>query len=86
MEKTLKFFNITQEQKRALLKALGYEILEDGFLYDKKNGKPYICPNSDEKVSFDSATIVPGSLLVIKGDPLSVSKYLSEFEEKQVKK
>jgi len=76
------FLKISNEEKEVLLEILGFEIKDDKFLYSKKTGAPHICPYTNEKVSYANATFVPGSLIVINGDPISLSTYLSVEELK----
>lgn len=79
MKEPVKFVHVDNDQKKRILELLGYEVTEKGFL--KKDKKDYFCPITKSKVHLETASILPGSILVINTNPLSISEYLSEYLE-----
>lgn len=78
----VKFENINIEQKTALMDILGYYVDEKGIIFDKKTKMQHICPITDESVSIDNASILPGSTIIINTTELSLSEYFTDFFEK----
>ncbi len=78
----VKFENINIEQKTALMDILGYYVDEKGIIFDKKTNMQHICPITDESVSIDNASILPGSTIIINTTELSLSEYFTDFFEK----
>ena len=78
----VKFENINIEQKTALMDILGYYVDEKGIIFDKKTKIQHICPITEESVSIDNASILPGSTIIINTTELSLSEYFTDFFEK----
>jgi hypothetical protein len=78
----VKFENINIEQKTALMDILGYYVDEKGIIFDKKTKMQHICPITEESVSIDNASILPGSTIIINTTELSLSEYFTDFFEK----
>ncbi|HJH29906.1 MAG TPA: hypothetical protein C5S51_09490 [Methanosarcinaceae archaeon] len=76
------FTNINIEQKTALMDILGYYVDENGIIFDKETNIQHICPITEETVSIDNASILPGSTIIINTTELSLSEYFKEFFEK----
>ena len=76
------FTDINIEQKTALMDILGYYVDEKGIIFDKKTKMQHICPITDESVSIDNASILPGSTIIINTTELSLSEYFTDFFEK----
>jgi hypothetical protein len=76
------FENINIEQKTALMDILGYYVDEKGIIFDKKTKMQHICPITEESVSIDNASILPGSTIIINTTELSLSEYFTDFFEK----
>ena len=78
------FTDINSEQKTALMDILGYYVDEKGIIFDKKTKMQHICPITEESVSIDNASILPGSTIIINTTELSLSEYFTDFFEKIV--
>ena len=78
------FTDINIEQKTALMDILGYYVDEKGIIFDKKTKMQHICPITDESVSIDNASILPGSTIIINTTELSLSEYFTDFFEKKL--
>ena len=76
------FTDINIEQKTALMDILGYSVDENGIIFDKETNKQHICPITDEPVSIDNASILPGSTIIINTTELSLSEYFTDYFEK----
>lgn len=76
------FVSISPSQKRILLKALGYDVDAQGYVvYDTRDRKRVVCKYTDSEVEFASASVLPGSTIVINTTPLSLSAYIEEYLE-----
>ena len=75
-----KFLSLSIESKKVLLKALGYEIDNEGFIINE-NKHRVICKYSGVEVSFINSSILPGSTIIINTSPYTLSKYLEEYLE-----
>lgn len=76
------FTDINIEQKTALMDILGYYVDENGIIFDKETKMQHICPITEEAVSIDNASILPGSTIIINTTELSLSEYFTDFFEK----
>lgn len=84
IKRDLKFVEVTEEDKRIFLDALGYEVNEEGLVLLKGTKEPYICPITKEEVRIENASIVPfNSIIVMNTDVLSISEYLSLLPRKK---
>lgn len=63
------------------LQKLGYEVNDNGFVYEKSNGKEVICKYSKEKVHINTAAILPGSVIIINATPETMAQYFLDIEE-----
>ena len=70
-----------EEQKKILLKALGYGINEHGFIIEENTKKIVWCRYTNKPVKFDQASILPGSTIIINTTPIALSSYIEEFLE-----
>lgn len=75
-----KFMSLSDLQKRILLKALGYDLDAEGFIIDENRSR-IICKYSRVEVPFESASILPGSTIIINTSPYTISKYIEEYLE-----
>ena len=80
-KKDITFLDIEDNEKKILLDCLGYSVKEDGYIINEKTGDYHNCPITHERVLFNEASILPGSALIIKTTPLTISEYLSEYIE-----
>ncbi|MFH1181709.1 MAG: hypothetical protein V1702_02005 [Candidatus Woesearchaeota archaeon] len=75
------FLNLKSNEKEILLKALGYGRNEHGFVINDLTKRIVWCRYTNEPVRFEEASILPGSTIIIKTTPLSLSGYIEEFLE-----
>ena len=76
-----KFISLEPIKKKILLDALGYSIDNRGFVVDEKSKKRVWCKYSKRAVHFNEAAVLPGSTIVIKSTPISLSSYIEEYLE-----
>ena len=75
-----KFLQISNNKKKILLKALGYEVNEKGFVTDEE-GAVVRCKYSHRGVHIKEASILPGSTIVINTTPVTLAAYIEEYLE-----
>lgn len=75
-----KFLKLDDNQKLILLKALDYDVDEEGFVIDS-NKKNVICKYTNQPVHFNTASILPGSTIIINTSLLTLSEYVTEYLE-----
>lgn len=76
MSSDIELEQLDNEQRRKVLEKLGYSINSHGYVVDGK--KEVICKYSGEKVHINTAAILPGSLLIINANPLTIAQYLMD--------
>ena len=82
MTDNIKFEEIGIEEKKVLLDVLGYEVDDNGIIFDKSTQKEHVCPVTGDPVFVENASILPGSTIVIKTTDLSLAEYFTNFVEK----
>ncbi len=75
------FDRLDENENRVLLKALGYDINEKGFVVEEHTKNLIWCRYTNKPVKFDEASILPGSTIIINTIPISLSSYIEEFLE-----
>ncbi len=86
MEKStreFKFEELSDEEKKILLSAFGYEVNEEGHIIDILLKDRVISKNTQEPLTIKNAALLPGSLRVIDADPLTISRYIREELENE---
>jgi hypothetical protein len=82
MERVL-LSSFSREEVIETLKELGYEVDVNGFL--RKDGKEYLDPYSEDKVvNINNMLILPGSVIIIDNNPISIAFYLQDEEHKKL--
>lgn len=77
--KEIKFSKLKESTKLLYLELLGYEVDEKGFITkDKKRIK---CDYTKEFVPFKTASILPGSTVIMNTSPYTLSSYISDHLE-----
>lgn len=82
MTDDIEFEEIGIEEKKVLLDVLGYEVDDNGIIFDKSTQKEHVCPVTGDPVFVENASILPGSTIVIKTTELSLAEYFTNFVEK----
>lgn len=75
-----KLFQLDNVERYEVLKKLGYELDDTGFVIEQGTKKEVICKYSGKKVHINLAAILPGSALVINATPLTMAKYFVEYD------
>ena len=75
------FSSLKGDEKKVLLKALGYDISERGFVVEEHTKQVVWCRYTNKPVKFDEASVLPGSTIIINTTPVSLSSYIEEFLE-----
>ncbi len=78
----IEFEDIGFEEKELLLDILGYDIGEGGIIFNKETKEQHICPITKEVVTIESASILPGSTIIMNTTELSLSEYFMDYFEK----
>jgi len=80
----VKFFEISDEEKRILLDIFGYEVNKEGLVLKKGTKEPVICPYSQDKVNFKEVAILPSnSYIIINASALTLSEYLASLPKEE---
>ncbi|MBS1263228.1 MAG: hypothetical protein MAG715_00400 [Methanonatronarchaeales archaeon] len=74
----IRFHDLGEGEKIELLKALGYDADEDGYIVDR-DGDPYTERYSGEEIRLENASILPGSTVIVDTNALSLSRYIGEY-------
>jgi hypothetical protein len=72
--------NTPKDFRIKLLQALGYDVDREG-VFVTKDGKPVIDRYIDKPVRVDNMAILPGSVIVIDDNPISIAYYFEEHKE-----
>ena len=75
-----KLFQLNNAERHQVLKKLGYELDDNGFVIEQDTKKEVICRYNGKKVHINLAAILPGSTLVINATPLTMAKYFVEYD------
>ena len=70
--------SVSCEEKTAILECLGYIVNDNNKLVNSETGKLHICPISKKPIDIDNASVVPGSVLVINSDTMSLAEYFAQ--------
>ena len=79
-----KIINLTDEQKKVLLDAIGYGTDEEGYVIEFKSSdgvqnKRVVDRYTGEAVKLKNASILPGSTIIIDTNSFSLAEYFEEF-------
>ena len=78
MENIVSIKDMPTEFKIALLNELGYN--SDGVYVTDKKGNQVLDRYTKDPVKIDNMAIMPGSTIILDDNPLSIIRYLDEFE------
>jgi len=81
----IKLVQLNNEKRVEILKKLGYGVNSEGYVIKDSTKKEVICKYSGEKVHINTAAILPGSLLVINANPLTMAEYFVEIDSQNGK-
>ncbi len=76
MTELISIQDVPKEVRIRILKELGYSH-EAGYVL--KDGQQVFDKYTDEPIKLDRMIIVPGSVIVLDNNPLSIALYLEEF-------
>lgn len=68
------------EEKKVLLDILGYKISEEGTIL-KANNEEVICPFTKKAVKIETASLMPGSLIIMNTTPVTLSEYFYQYPD-----
>lgn len=68
------------EEKKVLLEILGYKISEEGTIL-KANNEKVICPFTKKAVKIETASLMPGSLIIMNTTPVTLSEYFYQYPD-----
>ena len=68
-------------QKRVLaLNKIGFEINDDGYVYNSATKKEVMCIYSKERVHINTAALLPGSVKIVNATPTTMAEYFLETD------
>ena len=73
----IKLLQAGNDDRIKILEKLGYKIDSEGYVLEK-NKKRAICKYSDKNIHINNAAILPGSVVVINANLLTMSQYFVE--------
>ncbi len=85
LAKDFKFEELSDEAKKILLSAFGYEVNEEGHIIDALLKERVTSKNTREPLTIKNVALLPGSLRVVDADPLTISRYIREELENESK-
>ena len=74
--KYMKFIQINQENKNAILELFGKTVDNEGFIIEKMTGKRLICPYSEEIIKVDNFSILPGSATFVNNKSFCFAEHM----------
>jgi len=77
----IQLVQLDNEKRILALQKLGYNINDEGFVYDEGDGKEVICKYSKEKVHINTAAILPGSVIIINATPETMAQYFLDIDD-----
>jgi hypothetical protein len=81
MAQDIQFEELGEQEKILLLRAFDYDVDEAGYILDS-NGKRMKSEDApSEFLHIKTAALIPGSLEVVDGSPVSLSKFIREKME-----
>jgi len=81
MSKNIIFEELTKEERLLLLRAFDYDIDKKGNILTPSKMLIKSKESLDTFLNIDNIALTPGSLEIIEGTPISISKYLREKVE-----
>jgi hypothetical protein len=78
MKQEFVFEELSDDEKRVLLTAFGYQVDENRQIIDSLLREPVRSEITRKPLTLDNAAFLPGSLKVTDSDPLTISRYLRE--------
>jgi len=79
MVETVSIKSLSAEQKKLLLKELGYD--SDGMFVIDEEGSRVLDKYINEPVNISNMLILPGSTIILDNNPLSIASYLQEHPD-----
>jgi hypothetical protein len=76
----IKLIQLSNNDRMKVLDKLGYSVNENGFIIDRIGRKEVICRYSNETVHINNAAIMPGSLVIMNANPLTMAEYFAKHE------
>jgi hypothetical protein len=77
----LKLIQLGNDDRISVLKKLGYNLDNEGYVLQKKSKERLICKYSKEVIHINNAAILPGSLIVINANPVTMAEYFLDNHE-----
>lgn len=71
---------LSNEEKKLLLEVLGYKVTEEGIILNANN-EEVICPFTKKVVRLETASLMPGSLIIMNTTPLTLSEYFYQYPD-----
>ena len=81
MKEVNQLVRLNNEDRLVVLKKLGYELNDVGYVISSKTKKELICKYSGEKIHINNAAILPGSVIIINANPLTMAEYFIEGDD-----
>lgn len=79
------FSELTLEEKKIVLDALGFGIDGNGNICGHVDKLPVKDPITNEPIKFENANIFPGSTIILDNNPVSLAYYFARYYEKITK-
>lgn len=70
------------ENRVKVLKKLGYDLDDEGYIIKGDTKKEVICKYGGERVHINTAAILPGSVIVINANPVTMAEYFMDVVNK----
>ncbi len=77
----IKMISVGNSDRLKLLKNIGYDVDDEGYVFNKKTGEQIKCRYGKDKVHIDTAGVLPGSIIMINTNPITLAEYFVEFSE-----
>lgn len=79
MNKPISLLKSDVETREKVLDKLGYSVNDEGYVLYKRSGENLFCRYSEEPVHIDTAAILPGSIIIINANILTMSQYFLDY-------
>lgn len=71
---------LDNEKRIQVLNKLGYELDDEGYVIYSDTKKEVICKYSKIKVHINTAAILPGSVIIINANPVTMAEYFMDTD------
>lgn len=77
----IQLVQLNNDERLIVLEKLGYVLDSEGYVIYKETGKRAICKYSKDIIHINNAAILPGSVIVINANPITMAEYFLDINK-----